>query len=107
MKTMIVAALVTIAIFIVAMVILLVIPPIFTLIAGVIVVGIGAGMKKELVGWIGAIFLGCTVTLMVLGDIAATVQGVFTLIFVVAVGALTFLAGFRASEDWFHRADAD
>jgi hypothetical protein len=43
---------------------------------------------------------------MVLGDIAATVQGVFALIFVVAAGALTFSAAYRASEG-FHRADAD
>jgi len=106
MKPMIVAALITIAIFIVAMVILLVLPPIFTLIAGVIIVGIGAWRKKELVGWIGAIFVGCTLTLMVLGDIAATVQGVFALIFVVAAGVLTFFAAYRASEG-FHWADAD
>ncbi len=106
MNPMIVAALITIAIFIVAMVILLVLPPIFTLIAGVIIVGIGAWRKKELVGWIGAIFVGCTLTLMVLGDIAATVQGVSALIFVVAAGALTIFTAYRASEG-FHWADAD
>ncbi len=109
MNRIIVAALIATAAFLVVMVILAVIPPILIiliLITGFIVIWIGANIDNVLVGWIGVILLSCTLTLVVLGDIAATPQGVFALIFVVVAGATTIYAAHEASEAWIHRADA-
>ena len=88
------------------MAVLSVIPAIAMLITGFVVCLYGTGKKNDLVGWIGTILVCATFTLMVVGDIAATLQGVFALIFVVAAAAATGLAAHDALEAWFHRADA-